>query len=421
MKAAIITIGDELLNGQILNGNARWMAEQLTAHHIEVTQILSIGDNEGAIRKALDALMDEVDYILLSGGLGPTNDDITKEVLSDYFGQKLVLDKANLKRIERFISSRGGKLNENNYRQAFVPENCRILQNSIGTAAGMWFKQGNCHIISMPGVPFELKAMMEKEVLPQIAQNNGDYEIMQRFVLIQGLPEAGLAEIIAPWEKALSKNVRLAYLPSPGIIKLRLSVLYRKEEREKTEESIQQYFKELSSYIPDHILAFDEISVAAYLNKVFTSEGLTLSTAESCTGGSIAGMITSIAGSSNFYKGSIVAYSNPIKIEMLAVKSNSLKKHGAVSEQVVKEMAANVREKMQTDYAIATSGIAGPGGGSEEKPVGTTWIAVASDNQVIAEEYRFGDNRLRNILRTGMTAMHLLLKLVVSEKKLKKR
>lgn len=420
MKATIITIGDELLNGQILNGNARWIAEQLTAHHIEVVQIRSIGDKEDAIRKALDDLIDKMDYILISGGLGPTNDDITKEVLSDYFGQKLVLNKANLKRIERFISSRGGKLNENNYRQAFVPENCLILDNPIGTAAGMWFSSGDCNIISMPGVPFELEAMMEREVLPKIAENSGDSEIMHRFVLVQGLPEAGLAEMIARWENALPENARLAYLPSPGIIKLRLSLVYKKNARKQTEDIIKKYFDDLNRYIPDNILAFDEISVVEYLNKVFTLEGITLSTAESCTGGTIAGMITSVAGSSRFYKGSIVAYDNQVKSELLNVKNSSLEEYGAVSEQVVEEMAENARQKMNTDYAIATSGIAGPGGGNEMKPVGTTWIAVAGKKQIIAQKYQFGDNRLRNIQRAGVTALHLLLKLVKSEKKSKK-
>ncbi len=413
MLAEIITIGDEILIGQVIDTNSAWMAEQLNLAGIQVHQITSISDNREHILTTLEEASERADIILITGGLGPTKDDVTKQTLCEYFEAELVFSQEAFNTINRIFSSRRFPMTELNRLQAMVPEGCTVLNNYNGTAPGMWFEKNGKIFVSMPGVPFEMKAMVIDQVLPRITGQSG-LVILHRTILTDGVGESFLAAKIEPWEDNLPSFIKLAYLPQPGIVRLRLSATGT--DRSVLEEAIRKAETELMPLAGEYIWGYDDDTFEEVIGHLLRENKHTLSTAESCTGGLIAHMITGIAGSSDYFKGSVIAYSNEIKESMLGVRHETLLNHGAVSELTVIEMAEGTRIRLGTDYAVSVSGIAGPAGGTPEKPVGTTWIAVASPQGTVAKKFLFGDHRGRNIQRAAISALSMLRKELVSEK-----
>ncbi len=405
MLAEIITIGDELLIGQVIDTNSAWIAEQLNMIGIRVHQITSISDSKEHILSTLREASARAGLILITGGLGPTKDDITKQTLCRYFNTPLVFSEDAYKNVEKLFSARGFTVSELNRLQAMVPANCRIIPNPNGTAPCMWFEEQGCIYVSMPGVPFEMKAIMEDEIIPRLL-NGGNQVILHRTILTEGVGESHLAAIIEPWEDSLPSFIKLAYLPQPGIVRLRLTAYGT--DRTELQNAIEKAEKEFYAYAGKYIFGFDNDTMESVTGKLLRDKGKTLSTAESCTGGNIAQLITSIAGSSDYFKGSVVAYSNEIKEQFLGVPHEVIAVNGAVCEQTVVAMAEGIRTRFSTDYSIAVSGIAGPAGGSDEKPVGTTWIAVATPTETISRKFLFGEHRGRNIRKASVAALNML-------------
>lgn len=410
MKAIIINIGDELLIGQVTNFNASWMAEQLNAIGIEVIRINVIPDKEEEIIASIIEAEKHADLVLLTGGLGPTNDDITKEILCKYFKTKLVFDEQTFQDISAFFVKRGFAVTDRNRKQAEVPDSCKPIRNTMGTAPGLWFEKNGKIFIATPGVPFEMKAMITDSILPLLEERMEGDVIVHKTVLTHGVGESFLADKIASWENALPSNIRLAYLPSPGIVKLRLTA--RGSNRDVLIKTIEEEVLKLQELISENIYGYNTDTIEQIIGKLLMQKGKTLATAESCTGGYIAHCITKVQGSSSYYRGSVIAYADEIKENLLDVKRKTLEKYGAVSEETVMEMAANVRIKLQADFSIAVSGIAGPDGGTQEKPVGTVCIAVASPDNIIAQKFRFDTNRMVNIERASVTALNMLRKVI---------
>ncbi|MBT3385265.1 MAG: competence/damage-inducible protein A [Prolixibacteraceae bacterium] len=413
MKAEIITIGDEILIGQIIDTNSAWIAEQFNLNGIEICRITTVRDKHDHIVEALKNAEQKMDLVILTGGLGPTKDDITKNTLCEYFNTKLVFHEATFEHIKNRFSKRNIDLNKLNRDQALVPESCTVLPNKTGTAPGMWFEKNNVIFVSLPGVPFEMKYLVEHEVIPRLQQNGKKIAIFHKTVLTQGIPESMLAEKIEDWETALPENIKLAYLPNPMSVRLRLSATGSSEII--LQQQVETEIEKLQQIIPESIYGFDNETMAEVIGKLLKVSGKTLAVAESCTGGYISHLITSVPGSSAYYKGSVSAYSNQVKQNILGVNESSLIKYGAVSEVVAKEMALGVKKTLDTDFAVATTGIAGPEGGTEEKPVGTIWIAVAGKQKVFAKKFVFGNNRERNIIRSSQTAMQILRRVILKD------
>ncbi len=413
MKAEIITIGDEILIGQIVDTNSAWIAEQFNLNGIEIYQITSVHDDHAHILEAIKKAEEKVDLVIMTGGLGPTKDDITKNALCDYFNTKLIFHEPTFEHIKTRFTKLNIDVNKLNRDQALVPESCTVLFNKAGTAPGLWFEKNETYFVSVPGVPFEMKYLVENEILPRLRASGKTKAIYHKTVLTQGIPESMLAMKLEQWEDALPANVKLAYLPSPMAVRLRLSAIGNNEN--VLRELVEAEIAKLQKIIPEQIYGFNNETMAEVIGRILKLNGKTLAVAESCTGGYISHLITSLPGCSAFYNGSVTAYSNLIKENILAVNPETIIEFGAVSEQVAKEMAVGVRKVFNADFALATTGIAGPDGGTEEKPVGTVWIAVASENDVIAQKFIFGDNRERNILRSSQTALQLLRKVILSE------
>ncbi|HIA37885.1 MAG TPA: competence/damage-inducible protein A [Flavobacteriales bacterium] len=413
MKIEIITIGDEILIGQILDTNSAWMAKKLNNSGFLVNQIVSIADDKQQIIKALSEAQGRADVVLMSGGLGPTSDDITKETLCEYFRTELIPNKEVLLDIERLFKAFGSEMIETNIQQANVPANCKVIRNTKGTAPGMWFDNDNKIVISVPGVPYEMKEMMSQHIIPNLCKRANVSAIVHKTILTQGMGESFLARKIQDWESSLSKdNIKLAYLPSAGIVRLRLSASGNHEP--KILKQINRKIKELNKLIPSYIFGYDNDTLEQIVGGLLKKNRVILATAESCTGGYIAHLITSVPGSSAYFSGSVIAYSDLIKQNILGVDKRLMQEKGAVSKEVVKEMALGILEKFNTDYAISCSGIAGPDGGSKEKPVGTVWIGVASKSDVLVKKFHFGDNRQYIIRATALTALNLLRKMLVA-------
>ncbi len=413
MLCEIITIGDEILIGQIVDTNSAWMGEQLNLIGIKVHQITSVSDNAEHIVKALDEAKSRVDLILITGGLGPTKDDLTKHTLVNYFNTKLRFDENVYQHVKTLFARFGKEVTELNKKQAEVPESSTVIHNANGTAPGMWFEQGGKVFISMPGVPYEMKKMMSAEIIPRLKKKYSQPTIVHRTVLTQGIGESFLSEIIADWENSLAeKNIKLAYLPSPGMVRLRLSASGNEEAALRN--TVDEKVAELEKIIPQHIYGYEKDKLEGIVGKLLKEKNHTLALAESCSGGLIAHMITSVPGSSNYFMGGVVSYSNQSKINQLGVKKETLEKHGAVSEETITEMALGAKQEFNTDWAVATSGIAGPDGGSAEKPVGTVWIAVAGPAGIKAKKFQFGGDRERNIQVTAITALNMLRKTLIS-------
>lgn len=405
MLAEIITIGDELLIGQVIDTNSAWIAGQLNMIGIKVHQITSISDDQEHILSTLREASERARLILITGGLGPTKDDITKKTLCTYFDTSLVFSQEAYNNVEKLFAKRGYAVTEVNRLQAMVPANCSVIPNPNGTAPCMWFEKDGCTYVSMPGVPFEMKAIMEQEIIPRLL-NGSNKVIIHRTILTEGVGESFLAGLIEPWEDALPSFIKLAYLPQPGMVRLRLTAYGT--NRDLLQNALNKAEKELYPYAGKYIFGFDEDTMESVVGQLLREKGMTLSTAESCTGGNIAQLITSIAGSSDYYKGSVVAYSNEIKEHILGVPQQLLVAYGAVSEQTVTAMAEGIRALFSTHYAIAVSGIAGPGGGTNEKPVGTTWIAVATPSGTLTRKFMFGEHRGRNIRRASLAGLNML-------------
>lgn len=413
VNAEIITIGDELLIGQVIDTNSAWIAQQLNLIGINVGQISSISDNKQHIINALDLASLRADLIIVTGGLGPTKDDITKQTIAEYFHGRLIRNEQVFKQLTQWLAARNGKMNELNEKQAEVPETCEVIPNNHGTAPGMWFNKDNIVYVFLPGVPFEMKGIMNDFLLTRFKKEFVTPDIYHKTLMLQGIAESSLALLIETWESQLPANVKLAYLPSPGIIRLRLTG--KGDTIESLTRIIALEIDKIKPIIHPYFYSEIDEPIEVTLGKVLIHNDKTISTAESCSGGKIASLITSVPGSSQYFKGSVVAYSNQIKNKILQVEEGIISKHGAVSQQVVELMAANVRNLFETDFSVAISGIAGPDGGTEEKPVGTTWIAVASEKQVLSKKYIFADNRERNIQRASITALNDLRKLILQD------
>ncbi|MFT5750469.1 MAG: nicotinamide-nucleotide amidase, partial [Ancylomarina sp.] len=385
--------------------------KELNEIGISVNRITSISDTKDAIISSIEEAMSRVDIILMTGGLGPTNDDITKKTLSDYFGCELVQDKGLYAKIEaRLVGYKIG-MNAFNRDQALVPQGARIIPNDFGTAACMWFSKENKHVISMPGVPYEMKGIMKYQILPKLTEEFDCPHILHQTIMVQGFGESVLAETLQDWEANLPDVVKLAYLPSPGVIRLRMSLIGNDEAELKT--IVEEQLAGLKAILGEHIFAFDDEKIEQVIANLLLDQKMTVSTAESCTGGNMAHMLTSMAGSSAYFKGSVVAYSNEVKANVLGVNANDLEGFGAVSQQVVEQMATGACKAIGTDYAIATSGIAGPDGGTDEKPVGTVWVAVAFKDGVVSEKFNFSKERSRNIRVASLAGFNMLRKLMV--------
>jgi len=412
MKAAIITIGDELLIGQTIDTNSAWMGAELSKAGFDVHRITSVHDRREDIIYALTEATGKTDVVLITGGLGPTSDDITKQTLCEFFNTHLVMNNEVFRMIEEMMRLRSFSMNDNNRHQAEVPESCRVLKNAAGTAPGMWFEKDGTIFVSMPGVPHEMKYLMTEIVLPELNKRFTSQIIIHKNIMTYGTFEAKLAEILTDFESGLPSNLKLAYLPASGVIKLRLTGTG--SDYNYLSNLINDQVSKLYKTIPEFIYGEDEDSLEMVIGKLLKSKNKSVSTAESCTGGEIAHLLTSVAGSSAYYKGSIIAYENSIKTKLLGVQDYIITKYGAVSENTVKEMAVGVRNVLDTDYAVATSGIAGPDGGTDEKPVGTIWIAVDSERGTVCEKRVFGNDRLTNIKRFSLAALNLLRKQIIN-------
>jgi nicotinamide-nucleotide amidase len=414
ISASIITIGDELLIGQVIDTNSAWMAQELNKIGVWVKRRVAVGDNWNEIWNALDKENEEANIILITGGLGPTADDISKQLLCEYFGGKLIVDEtalANVKYIFEKVLKR--PMIERNLKQAEVPDVCTVIQNRRGTAPGMWFEKNEKIFVSMPGVPYEMKGMMTDNVLPELQKKFVLPYITHRTLLTAGVGESFLAEHIISFETNLPKNIKLAYLPNYGMVRLRLTVTG--DDKEITEREINSQFETLKKLTAEWTVIDSDLSMQEAVGKLLKEKDQTVSTAESCTGGYIAHLITSIAGSSAYFKGSVVSYANEIKEDLLHVKENTIATVGAVSEETVREMVKGALALLKTDYVIATSGIMGPDGGSERKPVGTVWIAVGDKEKTVSQKFYFRFNRERNIELTATNALNLLRKFVITK------
>ena len=409
IKATIITIGDEILIGQIVDTNSVSIAKRLNAAGITVEEKLSIGDDAEQIATTLKRAHTQSQIVIITGGLGPTKDDITKHTLARIFSSQLIENKAVAEHVEKMLAVRGIAFNALNRSQAMVPECCTVLFNHHGTAPGMWFEEGDHVTISLPGVPFEMEHLMEEEVMPRLKSHYSLHANIHRTMITSGIAESILAERIAEWEDALPKGVKLAYLPSPNIVRLRLST-YDSEDGVAARKRIDELFNQLYKIIPDNIVGYEDASVQQLVHQLLTERGKTLAVAESCTGGTIASRFTAMAGSSAYFLAGVVAYANEAKRDILGVNYDDIMRYGAVSEQVARQMAEGAQHITGADYAIATTGIAGPTGGTTQKPVGTVWIAVATPQGTIATLRPSGTDRSQIINRASAYAIEMLYK-----------
>lgn len=406
MRADIITIGDEILIGQIIDTNSAWIASRLGEIGVTIRRKYSIGDRREEIIDAVEESLAKSELTIITGGLGPTKDDITKRVLAEIFNSPMVCHTETYERVERMMAARGIAFNELNKGQAMVPECCTVLANHKGTAPGMWFERNGRVVVSLPGVPFEMEALITESVLPKVKEHFALTAVTHRTIITYGLAESMLAEKLAPWEDALPEHIHLAYLPSPSQLRLRLSV-YDVDKKE-AERAIEEQIKGLLPLLGDLFVGYGDETVQSAVAKRLVARGETLSSAESCTGGVIASKFTAMSGASEYFWGGVVSYDNSVKENVLGVSRHNLETYGAVSEQVARQMAEGVRRLCGTTYGIATTGIAGPTGGTPEKPVGTVWMAVATPTHTIARCVQHGKVRAVNIERAASAAINLL-------------
>ncbi|MBP9688575.1 MAG: competence/damage-inducible protein A [Bacteroidia bacterium] len=415
MRAEIITIGDEILIGQIIDTNSSWLGQELSKLGIQVVHRTSVSDNKLAIINALNSAKTRADTIIITGGLGPTKDDITKSTLTDYFNTELVLNAEVLEWVTSIFKRRNLPMVDSNNAQAMLPANCEVLFNKSGTAPGMWFDDDGKVFISLPGVPFEMKDVFTDQCIPRLQKRFSLPVLIHRNILTCGIGESFLAEKIEALETDLPPHIKLAYLPSIGTVRLRFSGTHTHYATLKTEIDIivNKLYEIIGEYVYGEELDTLQLVVGSLLHSI----NKTVATAESCTGGYVSHLLTSVSGSSNYYMGSIISYANQIKIDELNINPEILKTFGAVSQECVTQMAQHVKQKLNTNYAIATSGIAGPSGGTIEKPVGTVWVAVSGPNNTVAKQFNMGDNRERTIERTSVQGLDMLRKMLLEDKK----
>lgn len=405
MKIELISIGDELLIGQTVNTNASWLGREFAQRGASVNYTTVIRDTKEDILTALDVAFSRVDVIVVTGGLGPTKDDITKYTLCEYFQTELVLNEEVLTRVRGYFEARGREMLEVNIKQAEMPKNAHVLQNDMGTASGMWFDHNGKVLISLPGVPYEMKHLMTDRAFPLLMERYTMKSLYHRTLQTQGIGESYLAERIEDLETEIRANgFGLAYLPSSSQVRLRIS----SERTAENEQKIESYFKQIEARLPQYAYGREDDQLSEVVGRWMIENNKTVGTVESCTGGAIAADLVSVAGSSAYFLGSMVTYSYELKSKLVGVNMHDIETQGAVSETVVRQMAEGGREALGVDFCIAASGIAGPGGGTEDKPVGTVWIGIAGPNGTLAKKFLFGDNRERNILRTVQTALNLL-------------
>ncbi len=414
MKVHIINIGDEVLIGQIINSNAAAMANYLNEYGLAVEEMKTVADQRQAIQNAVSQALQVADIVLMTGGLGPTKDDITKTTLAELFGLELAFHEPSFDNIVRLFAESGRKTDDRYRLQAFMPVGATILSNKVGTAAGMWFEKENKIVVSMPGVPREMQYLMQNEVLPRL-KAQFQMPAIQHFTLqTMGRGETDLSDMLEKLEtEQLPPHIKLAYLPDTILGKIRLRLTAKGQDAQLLKNELVSHIDTMRNILGTLVFGEGETSIEAEVGKLLTAQKLTLSTAESCTGGNIAKRLTSVAGSSSYFLGSVVAYSNPVKQQILGVSASTLDEVGAVSEACVREMATGVRNLLKTDYSIAVSGIAGPDGGRPDKPVGTIWVAIASPNQVFSKKLQLGTDRNRNVEMATSTALNLLRLLIL--------
>lgn len=410
MKAAIVTIGDEILIGQIVDTNSAFIAKSLDRIGVEVHEMISISDDKQHILDTFQKFQNKVDLVLITGGLGPTKDDVTKKTFCDYFEDELIVDQAVLAHVTKLIEGFYKRtITQINKDQALVPSKCTVLHNEVGTAPGMWMKKENTVFISLPGVPFEMKYLVENEIIPKVVREYKRPYILHKTIMTYGRGESAVAEQIEDWENNLPEFIKLAYLPAPGRVRLRLTA--RGTDKEFLEKSIEENVVSLTGIIGDIIVGFDDDeTLETVVGRLLKKQKKTISTAESCTGGNIAQLLTSVSGASNYFKGSIVSYATETKISVLGLSEELIHKYSVVSAEVAKEMAINIRNMMKTDYGIATTGNAGPTKGDSNAEVGSVFIALATPNEVIVEEFNFGQPREKVIDRATNKSMEILRK-----------
>jgi nicotinamide-nucleotide amidase len=410
-QATIITIGDELLIGQVIDTNSAWMAQELNKAGIAVKRRLAVGDVWDEIWNALDEEQQHADIILITGGLGPTADDITKPLLCTYFGGEMIVDEGAKNNVLDIFTKLNRPIIERNLKQAEVPNVCTVLQNKRGTAPGMWFNKNNKIFVSLPGVPHEMKGLMTDEVIPRLVQQFKFPHIAHRTLLTAGVGESFLAELIKDFEEALPKTIKLAYLPNYGMVRLRLST--SGQNKEVVEKEVDGYFTTLQTLVKKYLITNLDEPIENVVAKLLVQQNKTIGTAESCTGGYISHLITSLAGSSTYYKGSVIAYAYDAKENLLSVNKEVLQSKGAVSEEVITQMVNGALKNLNVDYAIAVSGIMGPGGQTPDKPVGTVWIGVGNANEVVTKQLHFRFDRIRNIQLTATFALIMLRQFII--------
>lgn len=408
VKAEVLAIGDELLYGQTLDTNSHWISGELDKAGIKVIRRTTIGDQESEILNALAEAEQRADIILITGGLGPTSDDLTKPCLAKYFGCPLEINEEALAEVTAFFAQRGRELTEINRMQAALPTACEKITNAMGTAPGMWFHRDGKVFVSMPGVPFEMRRMMNEIVIPKLIQLFSPPVIYHQLIRTAGIGESFLADKIKSWEDALPSHIKLAYLPSEGGVKLRLTSIG--ESRLELKKEIDGWVEKIKPLAGEYIFGFSEEPLEVVVGDLLRTKKLTLSIAESCTGGYVSHLITSVPGSSDYFQGSIIPYSYEIKMKELDINPQTLQNFGAVSEQTIIEMATNVRKKFNTTFGVATSGIAGPGGATEEKPVGTIWIAFTDGNRTLTKKLQLAKDRLINIKLTSTFVLDMIRK-----------
>ncbi|MCL2650468.1 MAG: competence/damage-inducible protein A [Candidatus Azobacteroides sp.] len=413
VNVEIITIGDELLIGQVIDTNSAWIAQELNKIGFDVQYKSTVGDNEEDILNAFDNAFSRVSVILVTGGIGPTKDDITKKTLCKYFDSKLIFDEDVLKNIENLFCRLGRKINELTRNQAYVPDNCTVIQNIAGSAPCTWFEKNGKILVSMPGVPYEMKSLMTNEVIFRLHKYFHQTDSIQHQTFwVNNYSESALAMHLETFENELPGNLKLAYLPAAGIIRLRITGKHTSESFLQSQMAEQK--SKLVKLLGNNIFSEEDKPIETLLKDYFEKHNLTLSVAESCTGGNIAHQLTTIPGSSVYFKGGVVSYANEAKENILHVNPLDIEQFGAVSQQVVEQMAKGAQELFNTDCSIATSGIAGPGGGTESKPVGTIWIAVYFKEKIKFEKFLFGQNRENNIQRATNTALTMLYELATN-------
>jgi nicotinamide-nucleotide amidase len=405
MNVIVVSIGDELLIGQTVNTNASWIGQEISKLGGNITEGLTISDKAQDILRTVDYALNTSDVVIITGGLGPTKDDITKHTLANYFETELEIHQPTLEKITAYFSMRNRPMLESNIQQAELPKNCTILTNNYGTAAGMWFEKNGKIIISLPGVPYEMKGIMTEEVFPRMKERFKLNSMYHKTILTQGIGESFLAEKLTDWENRVrTEGFGLAYLPSPGIVKLRIS----SPNGDKDKEIIENYLSEVKNNLPEAVFGYENETLPEIIGNLLRDRHLKIATVESCTSGLLANQIVTISGASDYFEGSLLTYSYKLKEEILGISNSTLIENGAVSEIVALQMAEKGLEKLDVDICLSTTGIAGPAGGTEDKPVGLVWIGLATKNGVKARKFQFGDNRERNIQMTVLSALNWL-------------